>query len=179
MPSRPPGRRRDCGNASGAPRFETRLVAGSERLLAVDTEAVQKLPGQAEVRRLAGTRGPDWKANHMQPDDAPRLRNRDAVSRGDAIRHRERSRARLRAATAVAGLASVLTAGGVAYTLPGSHTTAVAARVSRSGSATANRAKSSTSGSSKSTKSGSGDGFERTAAPSASSAAAQVASGGS
>lgn len=115
----------------------------------------------------------------MQPDNAKRPVSQASVSRGDAIRYRERSRARLRAATAVAGLASVLTAGAVAYALPGSHTATVADGVSHSGSATTSHAKSSTSGSSESAKSGSSDGLQRTAAPSASSGTAQVTSGGS
>jgi hypothetical protein len=163
----------------GHPGCETKLVAGSQRLLAVGSEAVQKVAGHAEARMPAGTRCPDWKANHMQPDDANRPVSRDTISRGDAIRYRDRSRARLRAATAAAGLASVLTAGAVAYTLPGSHTATVADGGSHSGSATASRAKSSTSSSSTSTKSGSSDGLQGTAAPSVSSGTAQVTSGGS
>ena len=122
---------------------------------------------------------PDWKAKQMQRDDANRPGSRDTVSRSDAIGYRERSRARLRAATAAAGLASVLTAGAVAYALPGSHTATVADGTTRSGSATASRAKSSTSSSSTSTKSGSSDGLQRTAAPAASSGTSQVTSGGS
>ncbi len=174
-----PVRAEDSGHASGTPGCETKLVAGSKRLLAVDSEAVQKLAGQAEYARMLTPKA-RLEGKQMGPDDATRPVGRDAVSRGEAIRYRKRSRGRLRAATAGAGLASVLAAGGVAYTLPGSHAATLADRASPgSGSATASRAQSSTSRAAKPSKSGSSDGLQRTTAPSASSGTAEVTSGSS
>ena len=103
----------------------------------------------------------------MKPDPASLP---GSLRTGEAIRNRDRNRDKMRAVTAVAGLASVLAAAGVAYTLPGSaHTATVASRVA-SGSA---HASSSTGTSS------TGSGIQGSSAPSASSGSGHVTSGGS
>jgi hypothetical protein len=115
----------------------------------------------------------------MKPDPAQLpLRRRT----GEAIRYRDRNRGKLRAVTAAAGLASVLTAAGVSYTLPGSaHTTSVASR-GTSSAGTSSGAGTSTAGSSGSTSSSSsssGSGLQNSSAPTASTGSPQVTSGGS
>src|SRR5215469_5484943 len=125
----------------------------------------------------------------MKPDPAQVLRSRRT---GEAIRYRDRNRGKLRAVTAAAGLASVLTAAGVGYTLPGSpgSTHTAASRVtSGSGSASSSVGTSSSSGSSssnsansssaRSSSSSSNRGLQSSSAPSASTGSPQVTSGGS
>lgn len=112
----------------------------------------------------------EWKAP-MTPEHA-------------AIATRNRNRARLRTVTAAAGLASVLTAAGVTYTLPGSaHATASSIASSSSSTHASTGSAKSGSAQSSSAKSGSGtsksSGLKSSAAPSASSGSGDVTSGGS
>jgi hypothetical protein len=105
----------------------------------------------------------------MSPDSLP-----PAPGRADRAAVRDRNRARIRTVTAAAGLTSILTAGAVAYTLPGSTQAATASAQSsvRSGG-------SSHLSSSGSTSSSSGSALKSTSAPSASSGSPAVTSGGS
>ncbi len=111
----------------------------------------------------------------MTPDPAPARTAR----RNAQVAARNRNRARLRAVTVAAGLASVLTAAGVAYNLPGSAhatTTQQSSSTSSGGSAKSAASKSSSSSSSSSS---SGSGLKSTSAPATSSGSGQVTSGGS
>jgi len=119
----------------------------------------------------------------MKPDPAQIPLSRRT---GEAIRYRDRNRGKLRAVTAAAGLASVLTAAGVGYTLPGSaHTASVASRgtsgagASSGADESSGAGTSSTGGSARSSSSSSGGGLQSSAAPSASTGSPQVTSGGS
>jgi hypothetical protein len=115
----------------------------------------------------------------MSPDPVPP----SAGGQTQKIAARDRNRARLRKITATAGLASVLTAAGVAYTLPGSaHATSAqqSSGTSSSGSGTGSSgASKSSSGKSSSSSSSSSSGLQGTSAPSSSSGSGQVTSGGS
>jgi hypothetical protein len=116
----------------------------------------------------------------MKPDPAQLPLSRRT---GEAIRYRDRNRGKLRALTAAAGLASVLSAAGVGYTLPGSaHTASVASRGTSGAGASGSAGASGTAGSSRSSSSSSASssgGLQGSSAPSASSASPQVTSGGS
>jgi hypothetical protein len=116
----------------------------------------------------------------MKPDPAQLPLSRRT---GEAIRYRDRNRGKLRALTAAAGLASVLSAAGVGYTLPGSaHTASVASRGASGAGAGGSAGASGTAGSSRSSSSSSASssgGLQRSPAPSASSGSPQVTSGGS
>jgi len=100
-----------------------------------------------------------------------------------AVARRDKTRARLRAVTAAAGIASVLTAAGVTYSLPGPAHAATAHAASGSSSASgtghSGLAKSAGSSSASSGSGSSGSGFSAAKAPSASSGSGQVTSGGS
>src|SRR5215472_13102359 len=112
----------------------------------------------------------------MKPDPAQIPLSRRT---GEAIRYRDRNRGKLRAVTAAAGLASVLTAAGVGYTLPGSaHTANVASRGTSGAGASSGAGtsgaddssgagNSSTGGSARSGSSSSGGGLQGSSAPSA------------
>ncbi len=123
------------------------------RILAARSEARQRLPGEAGNISYQRTEGQTMSSD-AQPEAAARDRNR----------------ARIRTATAAAGLTSLLAAGAVAYTLPGSTHTATASGQSSSSSSDAAASSSS---------SGSGSGLKSTSAPSASSGTGAVTSGGS
>jgi hypothetical protein len=133
------------------------------RGLAAGAETLQKVAGHPGVISPRG-RQP------MSPDPAqPR-----PTGRAPQIAARERSRARIRAVTAAAGLASLVAAGGLAASLPGStHATATSQRTSGTSSGSG-AAKSSGSGSASSS-----GGLQGTSAPSSSSGSGQVTSGGS
>ena len=145
------------------------------RLLAACSEGPQRQPGDDRYIN-------DVEGQPMTPDAQPARVPPDPADRAAA---RDRNRARVRTATAAAGLASVLAAGAVAYSLPGStHTAAASTQHSSSGSSSrsgSSGASSSSSGSagSSSAKSSSGSGLKSTSAPSASSGSGTVTSGGS
>jgi hypothetical protein len=109
----------------------------------------------------------------MKPDPAQLPLGRRT---GEAITYRDRNRGKLRAVTAAAGLASVLTAAGVSYTLPGSARTA---SVASRGTSSAGTSTAGSSGSSSSSSSRSSSGLQNSSAPSGSTGSPQVTSGGS
>ena len=118
------------------------------------------------------------KGRHLMTPDPAQAR----AARGNAqVADRKRNRARLRGVTAAAGLASVLTAAGVAYSLPGSAhaTTQVSSSASSGASGRSAASKSSGSAGSSSSSSSSGGGLKSASAPASSSGSGQVTSGGS
>lgn len=92
------------------------------------------------------------------------------TDRAPQIAARQRNRARIRAVTVAAGLASLVAAGGVAASLPGS-THASAGSQSTSAASSASSASKSASSSS--------NGLQSSSAPSSSSGSGHVTSGGS
>ena len=144
--------------------------SSAQRIPAARSEARQRLAGEAGNLSYQPTEG-----QTMSPDSQS----------ADQAAARDRNRARIRTVTAVAGLTSVLAAGAVAYTLPGStHAATASAQSSSSTSSAAARSSSSgstssTSNTGKSNSSASGSGLKSTSAPAASSGTSAVTSGGS
>ncbi len=106
--------------------------------------------------------------------------SRHAQETRRAVADRDRGHARLRTVTATAGVMSVVTAGAVAFALPGAHHTASASSASAaSGSAAASTRTSGSSGTSAGSSTGSSGLSKASTAPSASSGSGTVTSGGS
>jgi hypothetical protein len=193
----PSPRRADCGRARLSDRQGThdrrayllvrRMSTSFPGRLSACAEAVQKKGSEAGVikHRIRQHR------IHQQREEGTRMtpatgQTRDG-GRTQRIAARERHRIRLRTITATAGLASVLTAAGVAYSLPGSaHATSTqqgsSASSGRSASGSSSSGKSSSSTGSSSSGAGSSaasSGLQGSSAPGSSSGSGQVTSGGS
>jgi hypothetical protein len=165
------GRTRTVGGRTCAPRQRSSgFPAGRPRA----TDSVRR-----SVSELAR---PVWTVSATWPTSARRTGRAPMTPAPSAVASRNRNRARLRAVTAAAGIASVLTAAGVTYTLPGpAHATAAHASSgsSKSGSQASAGASSGSSGTGSSGSGSSSSGLRTSAPPSAASGSGQVTSGGS